>query len=87
MIGTTKGFDELYENNLSVVSEKRLYLQENDAIVNETPTDGLSHVKVLFTPKSRSVCSVEVRGSWTEWKEGTNLKQYSINFNFYHFFI
>lgn len=71
-IATTKGFDEFFPKNLSVIAENRLY-----PIVTD-PCAGLSSeldtVKVMFTynanPKAQKV---EVKGNWDDWQNGVFL--------------
>jgi len=73
-VATTKGFDEFFAENLSVINEKRVY-----GIV-PNPLEGASISKeggvVTFTfNDSTNAQSVEVRGSWDQWKESIVLEK------------
>mmetsp|Transcript_19591 Transcript_19591/g.35971 ORF Transcript_19591/g.35971 Transcript_19591/m.35971 type:complete len:1576 (-) Transcript_19591:43-4770(-) len=75
---STRGYDELLPQNLSVVDEYRLYKVTEQKV--EVPTfrllsagdDGVS-IAVHFDDGGRPYSSVEFRGSWDDWKEGIHL--------------
>jgi len=73
-IATTKGFDEFYLKNPSVVGETRLY-----PIIAE-PLKGIEReqnfVTIYFHLYDHSNANyVEVRGSWDEWKNSIPLEK------------
>lgn len=77
-IGSTRGYDQVVPRQLSVVEEKRKYL-ENSHLVLNTPLhklmDVTQGVKVYVEYIGRAA-SVEVFGDWDRWKIGLSLKNY-----------
>ena len=73
-VASTKGFDEFFPKNLSVIDENRLYpIVNNPLDVQKTDTQS-GRVTITYNdnPKAKTV---EVRGSWDEWHNGTPLQK------------
>ena len=73
-VATTKGFDEFFPQNLSVVSEKRLYPIIEDPLQDQCGQTESGQVIFTFNGKP-DANNVELRGSWDEWRNGIRLKK------------
>lgn len=73
--GTVRGFDELYPEKLSVVSERRKYKTELDCTLTElenTPVEVGIKFTLTYQPSN-----IEVRGSWDNWTTGIKMSLFS----------
>jgi len=75
-VATTKGFDEFFPKNLSVVTEKRLYPIEPNPLEGHQSNVENENAVVTFTYNgNNNAKSVELRGNWDEWANGVQLKK------------
>mmetsp|Transcript_11032 Transcript_11032/g.9464 ORF Transcript_11032/g.9464 Transcript_11032/m.9464 type:complete len:141 (-) Transcript_11032:867-1289(-) len=71
-IASTKGFDEFYATNPSVVTEHRFYPIHKDPFCGKV-LDAQT-TEIIFAYYNHPEASVvEVRGSWDDWKEPIKL--------------
>ena len=93
-IASTKGFDQLYEKNPSVVLENRLYPIDDESKGNEVIVASLFktliimiglevklqevQVNLMYSP-TKSVSTVEVKGCWDNWEWSTPLTKLKDN--------
>jgi glycogen debranching enzyme len=74
---STKGFDELIPEQLSVVTERRLYKSAEDAPevpkVRVSSDDGSVEMTIYYEDPTQRLHSVEVKGNWDSWSQSINL--------------
>lgn len=75
---TTRGFDELIPEQLSVVTEERLYKTEEHTIhlprvVMAPSGDAGVAVTVYYEDTSRHCNSVDLKGNWDNWSQAIHL--------------
>jgi len=71
-IGTTRGVDELWPTNISVMNEGRLYQTLPDVDENLKPIMILKETSATFTYKGAAT-KVAVAGTFNEWSKNTHL--------------
>ncbi|KAL4459433.1 hypothetical protein ABPG74_018046 [Tetrahymena malaccensis] len=73
--GTVRGFDELYPEKLSVVSERRKYQSQLDC--TQTELDNVPIEVGIVATLNFSTESIELKGSWDNWTTGIKMNHHA----------